>query len=252
VHGGDEPDRLATRVVERYRCVAVDAYVAEQGPGAELGVRASRHEAERAAHDVLAGRVREFVLEVALLPAVEPERERAHARPPGVGVNRDEGRVDVEHRREVADEFPEHRLALGRRHRQRGGAQRVLAALAPRDVGRDAADAAGAAGVVEQRELVRQVGARTALGVDDLLEVDRLALLEHPRVVVPERLGRRREELMVQAPDEVARGPAGEALELAVDVEEAPVAVLDEHRGRRVVDHLREEAVRLDAVHGRR
>ena len=75
--------------------------------------------------------------------AVEHRGERAHALARVLDEHGDERDVDVEDARDRDRQVAEDRVAAVGRHRRRRRAQRVLGALAPGDVGRDAAHRVG-------------------------------------------------------------------------------------------------------------
>src|SRR5580765_2930214 len=129
-------------------------------------------------------------------------------------------------------------VALGVGHGERGRSQCLFAALALGDVRGDTAYRVRATRGVDQRELVRQIGPRSLCGLDDLLEFNRSPLVYDLAIVAAKFRRRRGKQIAIQATNDRGDRNTLDSLELAVDKQESPIEILDEHRGRRVIDDL--------------
>src|SRR5262249_39246961 len=157
---------------------------------------------------------------------------------------------DVENLGQVARQLAEDLFAFGARHRQRRATQRLLAALAVGDVGRDPAHGVGPPRSVDQRELVRQVDPPSLFRVDGFLEVDRVPRVDDAGVVAAQLRRRGGEHLGIELADDRADRNALDPLEFAVDEQETSVEILDEDRGGRVIDDLLQLRLRVQRARG--
>ena len=197
-------------------------------------------DAERAVDDGLARRSGKHVGEVLANLSVQEQGVGLHAARGIVRArDRDEGGVDFEDGREISDELLEDRRAFRARDRERSLRQRILRALAVRDVCRHAADRVRLSVGLEQRKLPREE--RLALPGDGRGELvfGGRPRREHLGVVRHElRDVLRRPQLVVGVPDGALGRHPRRPLELAVREDVATREVLHDDDGFGMVEDL--------------